>query len=37
MKRCNDGKMPKFEATLNFKEAAGTQRFQKKDFSGSPW
>jgi len=37
MKRCSDGKMPKFEATLNFKEAAGTQRFQKKDFSGSPW
>ena len=38
VKRCNDGKMPTFEATLNFKEAAGTQqRFQKKDFSGSPW
>ena len=37
MKRCVDGKMPAFEPTLNFKTEAGTQRFQKKDFSGSPW
>jgi ERCC4-type nuclease len=37
MKRCNDGKVPSFIPTLNFKEQAGNQKFRKKDYTGTPW
>jgi ERCC4-type nuclease len=37
VKRCREGKIPTFEATLNVAQEAGTQRFKKKDFSGPPF